>query len=138
MATANNSSSATCSRVWAIKELCDNILLQLPLRELLLVRRVCKGWRDSEEVAEAVFLRPTDTRIFYTGYGWWKMGTNETATGPLTNHPILNPFLSGFYKQQAVGRTSILERGLLTEIYLPSKVWPLAAPPETFYRSDAS
>lgn len=49
-------------QVFAVTELLDNILLQLPLRNLLLAQRVDCTWRDtiqtSPQIQQAFFFRP--------------------------------------------------------------------------------
>ncbi|PVH90409.1 hypothetical protein DM02DRAFT_678628 [Periconia macrospinosa] len=48
-------------KAWAIAEIAENILLHLPMKDVLLAQRVCRGWREvirsSPALQEHLFMR---------------------------------------------------------------------------------
>jgi hypothetical protein len=56
-------------RVMTILELCENIFLQLPTRDLLLYQSVCRRWHhiicSSPQLQKALFFRPAKHRTHY-------------------------------------------------------------------------
>ena len=108
--TQNNSSrpsiyhtTATMSaaaRVFAIAELHENILRQLPMRDLLLAQRVCSSWQDaittSTLLQQLLFLKlvvassssPKREGTFEPMYGNWYSSSNMTFGSHVAN-PVL-------------------------------------------------
>jgi hypothetical protein len=95
---------AATATAFGLPELLEDILLHLPLKDLLLAQGVCKGWRDliqdSKKARMALYLEPcSTTRLFGdpNTFTW-----RETATRNTPKHkPIINPLLSKQIKYRA-------------------------------------
>lgn len=67
---ASDTSEASSTRVLGNFDLLETILLELPIRDLLLTKRVSKSWAGmqdkSDRIQKALFLKPfSDKRIYY-------------------------------------------------------------------------
>ncbi|KAK5719854.1 hypothetical protein LTR15_007126 [Elasticomyces elasticus] len=92
-------------RLFGVAELLENVLLGLPLRDLLLSQRVCRTWRgnvkQSSMIQWALFLKPsaTITMIPHLVYG----RTHPPNTLPLMCRgkifPTLNPLASEYLSE---------------------------------------
>lgn len=94
---------AAAERALAVPELLENILLSLPLRDLLLSSAVCKAFRDvaagSIKIRRALFLEPaTAQRAVWIpdSEDPWMLAGQWHAQDSMDNVvvPILNPFFS--------------------------------------------
>ena len=107
-AASMDTPTSTGARVFGIPELLENVLLCLPLKDLLFSQRVCKGWRatwtGSVSIQHALFLKPIrDLQVSDSDCAILKPGQRDgtifwvTAAGVrLTRRPLLNPFLDPF------------------------------------------
>ena len=86
-----------CDQVWQIPELRDEILLHLPPRRLLIVRRVCKSWYDSPRANHVLFLNPgsgprnqcvPDEEDEEASK--WKTVTRTTPISRITTQPVVH------------------------------------------------
>lgn len=63
----NNNNISACAKVLGTTELHEQILLNLPLRDLLLAKRVSRAWRNtmagSPQIQEALFFRPNASSV---------------------------------------------------------------------------
>ncbi|KAK3631969.1 hypothetical protein LTR56_012443 [Elasticomyces elasticus] len=75
LTTSDTAPATPQDRLFGVAELLENVLLGLPLRDLLLSQRVCRTWRgnvkQSSMIQRALFLKPsaTITMISHLVYG---------------------------------------------------------------------
>ncbi|KAK3630919.1 hypothetical protein LTR56_017192 [Elasticomyces elasticus] len=84
---------ASCSQALAVPELLENMLLQLPIRDLLFAQKVCTEWKDvidtSPSIQRALFLKPgtpADVDPKWTGRDRHLCGHDGKAVAP---NPLL-------------------------------------------------
>lgn len=107
-------------------ELLENILLYLPLTDLLLAQRVNKDWRAvvdrSERILQALFFRTAHDALLSCSFDKQNMlnftCTNPTPANSSSPKPTLNPLITGFL----VAPTIWSER-LLYDPMNPSGEW---------------
>ena len=85
-------SLTAANTVWNVEELLENILLHLPLRDLLTSRCVCRTWRKgTPRIRQSLFLQPRPGRCTYHDIddkpGWKDLDGNSVTS-------IYNPFIS--------------------------------------------
>ncbi|KAF2167693.1 hypothetical protein M409DRAFT_53676 [Zasmidium cellare ATCC 36951] len=121
--------TTACARAWSIAEIRDQILLELPLHEILRNLCVCRDWANSSKILEVVFLRPTNTRIHeqYT----WPNGLPVLPIEPYKNDT--------FYRGWDSNQRGYLERGLIDGQQSALGIeWTLCRGPEVFHREISS
>ncbi|KAK4621126.1 uncharacterized protein CLAFUR5_10484 [Fulvia fulva] len=89
---ANAASNKAAENVWQVAELLEEILLRLPLHDLLVSQRVCRTWHTgTSSILEALFLQPRPGRCTYRSTGrnpGWKNLDGDAVS------PVYNPFIS--------------------------------------------
>ena len=110
--------SAT-QRTLGITELLEAILVQLPMKDLLLAQRVNKDWQativTSKKLQERLFLRPISTQIL-DHYGGPSDKWRVPGTGEVIN-PSWNPLLEELFDCLSWSATKCLEKRL------PHRTW---------------
>ncbi|KAI5363993.1 Putative F-box domain-containing protein [Septoria linicola] len=123
-----------CSSVFNIVELLEQILLHLPMRDLLLSQRVCRRWRalsrDSVQIRRALFLVPSqygpvsyidwefDDRGYYND--WWRQTGNPLHLQPLrcpSNAPPSRYKAHWGGNRQDIGVYKVFANPLLVELF---------------------
>lgn len=118
-------------KFWALPELVENMLLYLPLRDLLLAQNVCKHWKlatdGSIKAQRALFLKPySSTRVHacagvkcrndeHIASRVW----NATDNSRVEYSPMLNPFLNRYVSDEG-DRISLLHNDFISGVEHPS------------------
>ena len=125
-------------------ELVELTLLHLPLKDLLLAQRVCKGWQSvwkrSQNIQRALFLLPSsDVRIRIAPergeYIWETIARNQDYV--VTQNPILNPFMKRFIYFD--GEYTIIKHvGLVSPTHPSGRLAPATGDILALHQRDAS
>lgn len=100
------STAPASTRVLELYELAENVLLFLPLQDLLLANRVCKTWHNvitrSDRINKVLFKQPVDDRRISYPHETFKITpgmaqpswrTKDTPDAGVA-HPVINPFIA--------------------------------------------
>lgn len=92
-------------QVVGIYELLENIILHLPLQDILLSQRVSTAWkgvvRQSMEIRQALLLEPvTGPKVYWDGSWRAEVHGSNGKDDFLARDPLLNPLLTKFLQRQ--------------------------------------
>lgn len=94
------------SKVVAVTELLESILVELPMKDLLFAQKICKHWKavidTSDKLQKALFLKPgTATDAPPDAFGFSnESGRVSKVGGSIVVNPLLCPYLVCYHEQR--------------------------------------